>query len=382
MKPPPGLQLDNPNQVCLLHKSLYGLKQASRQWYAKLSSALREKGYQHSKNDYSLFHKSMGSYTTFMAVYVDDIMITGNNDEEISNLKSFLDQTFKIKDLGRLNFFLGIEVLYTTKGVVLSQRKYAHELLQDFDCKGSAICPLPSNRKLLLGQGEMLASPEIYRKLVGKLNLLVHTRPDLAFAVQHLSQFMSDPRVPHLEVAFHVLKYIKVDPNQGLLMNNDKDFTLKAYCNSDWASCPQSRRSVSGFIILLGNNPITWKSKKQIIVSLSSAEAEYRIMQQVTTELAWLTRLLHEISVPNVVPLPIRCDSQAAIHIARNPVFHERTKHVEINCHFIREKLQDGLIKLQHVPTSSQLADLFTKNLPSKQHHILLNKLGVSHPLA
>ena len=380
MKAPPGLQLSNPNQVCLLKKSLYGLKQASRQWYAKLSSALKDKGFVHSKNDYSLFHKKVGSNVTYVAVYVDDIMVTGNDQVEIDSLKSFLDSTFKIKDLGLLNYFLGIEVLYTTKGVVLTQKKFANDMLKEFNIQGTALCPLPINLKLSLGQGAILENPELYRKIVGKLNFLVHTRPDLAFCVQFLSQFMSDPRLPHYEAAIHVLHYLNKDPNQGLFMNDVEDFGLRAYCDSDWAACPNSRRSVSGFVILLGNSPISWKSKKQVTVSLSSAEAEYRSMQRVTSELAWLTRLLHELSVPNVTPVPIKCDSQSAIHIAKNPVFHERTKHVEIDCHFVREKLQDGLISLQHVPTQSQLADLFTKSLPSRQHYTLLHKLGVLSP--
>lgn len=254
-------------------------------------------------------------------------------------------------------------------------------MIKEFDSKGTTVCPLPTNGNFLLGQGELMEFPEIHKKLVGKLNFLVNTRPNLAFAIQHLSQFMSDPRIPHYEATKHVLRYITSDPNQGLLMNNNNDYSLKAYCDSDWASCPQSRRSTSGFIVLLGNSPIAWKSKKQITVSLSSAEAEYRSMQCVTAKLAWLTCLLHELTIPNVLPVLVQCDSQAAIHIAKNPVFHKRTKHVELDCHFVREKLHDGLITLQHVPTTSQLADLFTKNLPSRQHHHLLNKLGVSHSL-
>ncbi|KAL4576370.1 hypothetical protein LXL04_012463 [Taraxacum kok-saghyz] len=309
MKPSPGLPLSNPNQVCKLQKSMYGLKQASRQWRARLSSALKDIGYQNSKNDYSLFYKKLGNHTTFVVVYVDDIMVTGNNPEEIIQLKAFLDSTFKIKDLGLLNYFLGIEVLNTTEGTVLTQRKFASELLKEFNCSENAVSPLPSNQK-----------------------------PDLAFSVQHLSQFMADPRVPHLEAAKHVLRYLNNDPNHGLLMNGNDDFSLKAYCDSDWASCPQSRRSLE-------------------IKEANSVEAEYRSLRWVTAELAWLTRLLHEFTVPNLTPVPVHCDNLAAIHIAKNPVFHERTKHVEIDCHFVREELQDGLISLRHVPTLSQLAD-------------------------
>ena len=148
----------------------------------------------------------MGSHVTYVAVYVDDIMVTGNNQEEIHHLKSFLDSKFKIKDLGHLNFFLGIEVLYSSSGVILTQRKFANDVLKQFQCSGKAVCPLPSNLKLLINEGELLPNPEVYRRIVGKLNFLTHTRPDLAFTVQHLSQFMSDPRLPHFEAAMHTLR--------------------------------------------------------------------------------------------------------------------------------------------------------------------------------
>lgn len=188
---------------------------------------------------------------------------------------------------------------------------------------------------------------------------------------------MSKPCSAHMTAAIHVLRYLKANPNQGILMNADSSFQLLAFCDSDWASCPQTRHSVSGYYITLGSSPLSWKSKKQQTVALSSAEAEYRSMRRVCAELAWLTRLLNELHVPSVTPIDLKCDSQAAIHIAKNPVFHERTKHIEIDCHFVREQLQAGLISLQHVPTQLQLADIFTKPLPGPQHHRILSKLGV-----
>ena len=135
---------------------------------------------------------------------------------------------------------------------------------------------------------------------------------------------------------------------------------------------------MSGYFIMLGRSPISWKSKKQPTVALSSAEAEYRSMRAITAELSWLTRLLSELQVPSIIPIPIKSDSQAAIYIAKNSVFHERTKHIELDCHFVREKLHEGLISLSHVMTNNQLASLFTKPLPGSQHHHLLGKLGVS----
>jgi len=379
MKPPPGLPLSSPTLVCKLQKSLYGLKQASRQWYAKLSDTLKSLGFQLSQNDYSLFSKQTANSIVFVAIYVDDIIVTGNDIAAITSLKTCLDDQFKIKDLGELNFFLGMEILKVSHGLVMSQKKFATELIKEFDCDdlSPVSCPLPASLKpsspvVLLDD----ATP--YRKLVGKLNYLTNTRPDIAFAVQYLSQFLQSPTQDHMQAALHTLRYVKKDPSQGLLFNDTADFSLQAFCDADWAQCPCTRRSVSGFVILFGGSLISWKSKKQPTVALSSAEAEYRSMRHVTAELAWLTRLLSEFQVPTILPVPVKSDSLAALYIARNPVFHERTKHIELDCHFVREKLQQGLISLSHIKTHAQPADLLTKPLPRVQHRFLLSKLGVS----
>lgn len=221
----------------------------------------------------------------------------------------------------------------------------------------------------------VLPDPTVYRQLIGKLNFLVHTRPDLAFAVQLLSQFNQQPCQAHYDAAIHVLKYIKGSLHQGLLFNKTQDFKLEAFCDSDWAACPLTRRSVSGFFILFGGSPIYWKSKKQATVSLSSAEAEYRSMRRVCAELSWLTRLLSELQVDDITPIPLKCDNLAAIYIANNPVFHERTKHIDLDCHFVREKIQEGLISVSHVPTLHQAADILTKNLSTSQHKDAISKL-------
>jgi len=288
MQLPPGVHSNIPRAVCKLQKSLYGLKQASRQWYEKLSMVLLQRGYTHSHNDYSLFYKKEDDSVVFLAVYVDDILVTGNNEAEINSLKSFLDDTFKIKDLGEVHYFLGIEVLHTDHGLLLTQRKFTTELLQEFGCNTarSVVCPLDYNTKLHSDEGEALNNPTQYRRLIGKLNFLTNTRPDIAFAVQHLSQFLQLPRQPHMKAALHVLQYLKTEPALGILLSNSPSFDLLAYCDADWASCPHTRKSVSGFLVFLGNTLISWKSKKQVTVSLSSAEAEYRSLRRLTAELA------------------------------------------------------------------------------------------------
>ena len=274
----------------------------------------------------------------FLAVYVDDILLTGNDKLEMASLKAFLNHSFRIKDLGYAHFFLGIEILQTEQGLLLTQRKFTLDLLKEFGCsEGPAvICPLSSTVKLKPDEGVLLTDPTVYRRLIGKLNFLTNTRPDIAFSVQHLSQFLQAPREPHMGAALHVLHYLQQEPTLGILLNKSPTFDLLAYCDADWASCPHSRRSVSGFVVFLGNTLISWKSKKQTIVSLSSAEAEYRSLRRLTSELSWLTRLLHELTITSVTPIPVKCDNMAAIYIARNPVFHERTKHIEIECHFVR----------------------------------------------
>nr|XP_016452581.1 PREDICTED: uncharacterized protein LOC107777107 [Nicotiana tabacum] len=220
------------------------------------------------------------SSTVLLVVYVDDTILTGGDIVEIAALKQFLDDQFKIKDLGLLNYFLGIEILYDEFG------------------------------------GEVLPNPQSYRSLIGKLNFLTHTRPDLCFAVQHLSQFLKSPRIPHMVAAMHILRYLNVTLDVGVFLNASSDFSLQAFCDSDWAACPESRTS---------------KSKKQAIVSLSSAEAEYRAMSKVVGELVCLVLLLADLDLPISAPVPVFCDNLAALHIAKNPVFHERTKHIEVD---------------------------------------------------
>ena len=382
MRLPQGVHTTIPNAICKLRKSLYGLKQASRQWYAKLCDVLFQKDYKHSENDCSLFYKQGKDSVVFLAVYVDDILLTGNDEMEIKSLKSFLDETFKIKDLGYVHYFLGIEVPRSDQGLLLTQKKFTMELLQEFDSSSSSpvISPLDHNIKLTPNDGALLTDPSTYRRLIGKLNFLTNTRPDIAFSVKHLSQFLQQPREPHMQAALHVLKYLRREPSLGILLSKSPTFDLLAYCDADWASCSHTRKSVSGFVVFFGNTLISWKSKKQVTISLSSAEAEYRSMRRLVAELSWLSRLLHELTITSITPIPVKCDNRAAIYIAKNPVFHERTKHIELDCHFVRHKLMEGLIRLSHVPIKHQLADIMTKSLPGVHHHSILSKLGVNTP--
>jgi len=374
-----GFASKGETRVCKLNKSLYGLKQASRQWFSKFSTTLIQHGFIQSKADYSLFTKTVDSSFIALLVYVDDIILASNDSKIIDDFVVFLNTRFKLKDLGPLKFFLGLEVARSSKGIALCQRKFALDILNDAGhlVAKPAKFPMEPNVKFNATEGALLEDPTVYRRLIGRLLYLTTTRSDLTYSVHTLSQFMQSPRQPHMAAALRVFRYIKSAPGQGLFFPSSSACHLKAFCDSDWAACLDTRRSVTGFCVFLGSSLISWKSKKQYTVSRSSAEAEYRSMAAVSCEITWLYSLLKDLQVTHSSAALLFCDSKAAIHIAANPVYHERTKHIEIDCHIVREKIQMGLIRTLHVSSANQLADIFTKSLGSVPFHSLLSKMNI-----
>ncbi|GAU32977.1 hypothetical protein TSUD_358440 [Trifolium subterraneum] len=278
MSLPPGHPASNSSKVCKLHKLLYGLK---------LSSALISLGYSQSQADHSLYIKSTSTSFTALLVYVDDIVLAGNSTQEIHSVKKFLDEQFKIKDLGQLRFFLGLEIARSDSGIFLNQRKYTLELLEDtgfLAAKPSSV-PFDPTTKLTISDGQPLEDPSSYRRLIGRLIYLTNTRPDISFAVQHLSQFVSHPLLPHYQAATRVLRYLKSFPAKGIMFSASSSLKLHGFADSDWARCPDTRKSVTGYCAILGSSLICWKSKKQNTVFRSSTEAEYRALASLTCEL-------------------------------------------------------------------------------------------------
>ncbi|KAK6161310.1 hypothetical protein DH2020_004691 [Rehmannia glutinosa] len=384
MKMPPGFNSMAPGKVCRLRKSLYGLKQAPRCWFAKLVGALKQYGFQQSYSDYSLFTLQRGSLQLNVLVYVDDLIISGNDGDSIKTFKQYLSSCFHMKDLGVLKYFLGLEVARSSIGIFLCQRKYALDIISEVGLLGGKPIgsPLDPNHRLSLATGTLLSDPECYRRLVGRLIYLSVTRPDLSYSVHILAQFMQNPRQDHWDAALRVVHYLKGNPGQGILLRADCDLQLYGWCDFDWASCPLTRRSLTGWFIQLGNSPISRKTKKQHTVSRSSAEAEYRSMASTLCELQWLKGLLKCLGIVHSRPMKVYCDSQAALHIAANPVFHERTKHIEVDCHFVRDAILRNILVTSYVPTYAQLADIFTKALGKQQIDYFLGKLGARNPYA
>ncbi|KAJ0503054.1 putative RNA-directed DNA polymerase [Helianthus annuus] len=383
MEPPPGFTRNfGAKEVCRLKKSLYGLKQSPRAWFGRFTLAMKKYGYQQSNCDHTLFLKRRGKLITCLIIYVDDMIITGNDEEEMRELKANLFNDFEMKDLGRLKYFLGIEVLRSRRGIFICQKKYILDLLAEtgmVDCK-PADTPLKVNHKLRMEEGAELTNKERYQRLVGKLIYLSHTRPDIAYAVGVVSKFMHRPEVTHMEAVMGIIRYLKGTVGHGVLFQQNNHLKVQLYTDADWAGDKDDGRSTSGYFTLVGGNLVTWKSKKQKVVALSSAEAEFRGIARGVTEVLWIRRLLTEIGFPQTEASRIMCDNKAAIQISENPVQHDRTKHVEVDRHIIKEKLEAKIIELPFVRSEDQLADILTKAVNGKVFNSCLDKLSIGNP--
>jgi len=364
-------------KVLRLKKSLYGLKQSPKAWFDRFKRAMCSMGYSQCNGDHTLFYRHSGNRISILAVYVDDIVITGGDTLEITRLKENLSKEFEVKDLGQLRYFLGIEIARSPRGIVLSQRKYVLDLLNDTGMLGCrpASTPIEQNHKLCAQSGEPV-DKEKYQRLVGRLIYLCHTRPDITYAVSVVSRYMHDPRNGHMDAVYRILRYLKSSPGKGLWFKKNNHLNVEGYCDADWASCLDDRRSTSGYCTFVGGNLVSWRSKKQPVVSRSTAEAEYRAMSVCLSEMLWVMNLLSELKLGKG-PMKLWCDNRSTINIANNPVQHDRTKHVEIDRFFIKEKIDNGTLKLSHIASGEQVADCLTKGLGVKECILACNKMGM-----
>ncbi|KAK8990121.1 hypothetical protein V6N11_008637 [Hibiscus sabdariffa] len=380
MKIPPGLQaIGGSKKVCRLHKSLYGLKQSPRAWFERFTKVILRNGYKQSLAGHTLFLKEHSNgKKAILLVYVDDIIITGDDEGEIAKLKQLLNSEFETKDLGFLRYFLGMEVARSKEGLVINQRKYILDLLQEAGLLGCKPAETPMDINLAFHSATThFPHKDRFQRIVGKLIYLSLTRPDIAFAVNILSQHMSNPNEEHMAAAYKVLKYLKKTPGHGLLFKKSSDRSIKVFTDSSWASNLTDQRSTSGYCTFLWGNLVTWRSKKQSVISRSSAEAEFRALAQGICECIWLLKLLREVDPNSADYFELLSDNNSAIQIAKNPVQHDSTKHVEINRHFIAEKIKKGTTKLFYIPTDGQLADILTKALPKPAFDSFKCKLGI-----
>ncbi|XP_022040277.1 uncharacterized mitochondrial protein AtMg00810-like [Helianthus annuus] len=265
MEQPPGFEDPNkPNHVCKLNRALYGLKQAPRAWFQRLSNFLLTLGFENSRSDPSLFTYQRHGILIYLLVYVDDIIITGNNDTFITNFTTRLDKEFKIKDLGLLQFFLGLEVTHTDSGLFLNQSKYAHDILTRAGLLDSKPVATPlTSKDVFHSPGHPFHDPTLYRSLVGALQYLTITRPDLSYAVNQASQFPQQPTTTHFQLVKRIFRYVKGTLTHGLHFDRPPSTTLLGFSDADWARCIDTRRSTNGYCIYLGGNLVSWSAKKQ-----------------------------------------------------------------------------------------------------------------------
>ncbi|WVZ85085.1 LOW QUALITY PROTEIN: hypothetical protein U9M48_032042 [Paspalum notatum var. saurae] len=340
-----------PNMVCRLNKSLYGLKQAPQAWYSRFATFLVTLGFTEAKSDTSLFVYRHGDEMAYLLLYVDDIVLTASSQPLLQRIITSLQQEFAMKDLGVLHHFLGVTVEPRPSGLLLHQRQYTLDILERAgmtDCNPCST-PVDMQAKLLGDAGPPVAAP----------TYLTFTRPDITYAVQ---QGMHDPREPHLTALKRLLRYLRGTVDYDLLLHRSSSAELVVYTDADWAGCPDTRRSTSGYAVFLGGN---LSSKRQPVVSRSSAKAEYQAVANGVAEASWLRQLLAELHNPLAKSTLVYCDNVSAVYLSTNPVQHQRTKHMEIDLHFVRDRVAIGDVRVLHVPTTSQFTDIFTKGLPS-----------------
>ncbi|GJX76622.1 ribonuclease H-like domain-containing protein [Tanacetum coccineum] len=320
MHQPPGFVNSRyPHHICILQRSLYGLKQAPRVWFQRFAGYATRAGFYHSHYDSSLFIYRQRSQVAYLLIYVDDIILKASSPNLLQHIIASLHNEFDMTDLGGLNYFLGISADRTFTESKLGQ------------------------------EGVPVQDPTLYRSLAGGLQYLTFTRPDLSYAVQQICLYMHDPREPH----FAALR-----------------------------RCPSTCRSTSGYCVFLGDNLLSWSAKRQHTLSRSSAKAEYRGVANIVAETAWLRNLLRELHSPLSTATLVYCDNVSAIYMSVNPVQHQRTKHIEIDIHFVRDMVTASQVRVLHVPSRYQYADIFTKGLPSALFEEFRSSLSVRPPPA
>ncbi|KAL7617817.1 hypothetical protein Lser_V15G02567 [Lactuca serriola] len=307
------------------------------------------------------------------------MIITGDDHGGVESLKHDLARRFAMKDLGLLRYFLGIEVAQSKKGYLLSQTKYISDLFTRAGLSDNQTVdtPLETNARYSPTDGIPLSDLNLYRTVVGSLVYLTVTCPDIAHAIHIVNQFVTAPTSVHWGAVLRIMRYLCGTQFQTLLFSSTSSLELRAYSDADWDGDRHDRKSTTGFCVFLGESLISWKSKKQDVISRSSTEAEYRVMAVTTCEIIWLRWLLADMGVYISSPTPLNCNNKSAIQIAKNSIFHERTKHIEIDCHFTRHHLQLGTISLPFVSSTLQLANIFTKALSASRFRFLCDKLSM-----
>ena len=379
VKQPPGFEDPvHPDYVFKLNRALYGLKQAPRAWYERLSKFLIETGFSMGKVDKTLFVKHQNKDLIVVQIYVDDIIFGSTNNLLCDEFAKSMSQEFEMSQMGELSFILGLQIKQREDDIFISQEKYAKELVKKFGLENAkeAKTPMSTNSKLDLDEQGKTVDSRQYRGMIGSLLYLTASRPDLMLSVCVCARFQSLPKESHMCLVKRIIRYVRGTLDLGLWYPRGSHFDLVGYCDADFAGCVTDRKSTSGTCQLLGMSLVSWFSKKQNSIALSTTEAEYIAAGCCCAQILWMRQTLadYRITFP---PTTILCDSSSAINLSKNHVLHARTKHIDIRHHFLRDHVDKKDISFEYISTTLQLADIFTKPLEDKPFCFIRRELGI-----
>jgi hypothetical protein len=376
---PPGFEYSEyPNHVYKLSKGLYGLKQAPRAWYECLRDFLITNGFKVGKVDPTLFTKIVAKDLFVCQIYVDDIIFGSTNKSTCEEFSRIMIQKFEMSMMGELKYFLGFQIKQLQDGTFISQTKYIQDILKKFGMKdGKPIKTLMgTNGHLDLDTGGKSVDQKVYRSMIGSLLYLCASRPNIILSVCMCARFQANPKEVHLRAVKRIMRYLVYTPKFGRWYPKGSTFDLIGYSDADWVGCKIDRKSTTGTCQFLGRSLVSWASKKQNSVALSTVEAEYIDAGHCCVQLLWMRQTLRNYGY-QLSKVPLLCDNESAICMADNPVEHSRTKHIDIWYHFLRDHQQKGDIEIAYVNTNNQLADIFTKPLDEKTFSKLRNELNI-----
>jgi hypothetical protein len=373
---PPGFEdSEYPNHVYKLSKALYGLKQAPRAWYECLRDFLITNGF---KVGPTLYTKTVAKDLFVCQIYVDDIIFWSTNKSTCEEFSRIMIKKFEMSMVGELKYFLGFQIKQLQEGTFISQTKYIQDILKKFGIKeGKPIkTPIGTNGHLDLDTGGKSVDQKVYRLMIGSLLYLCASRPDIMLSVCMCARFQADPKEVHLRAVKRIIRYLVYTPKFGLWYPKGSTFDLIGYSDANWTGCKIDRKSTLGTCQFLGRSLVSWVSKKQNSVALSTVKAEYSTAGHCCAQLLWMRQTLRDYGY-KLGKVPLLCDNESAIRMVDNPVEHSRTKHIDIRYHFLRDHQQKGDIKIDYVNTQNQLTDIFTKPLDEKTFSKLKNELNI-----
>lgn len=382
MKQPEQFGLGN-DRVLKLKKSLYGLKQSGRMWNLKLDEMLQRIGFTACASEPCLYTRIKGATTNIIAVYVDDLMVCCSDLGELKEIKRVISNTFQIVDKGPIHQFLGMSIERDgpTGAITISQKQHIWQLLEQYgmtNCRTTSVPLDPGFQPKCESQSCQLVDQMEYQSIIGSLMYIaISTRPDILHSVCKLSQRNTNPHVEHLAAAKQILRYLKTTLELKLKYQKTGQM-VTGYVDADWGGDSTDRKSYSGHVFILGGSTFAWESKKQKSVALSSTEAEYMALSQSATEAVYIRKVLNEMNMYlNKKSIAIYGDNLSAMNLVKNPVYHARSKHIDIRYHYVREIYDENLIELKYCPTEDMVADLLTKNLCKVKHEKFTQLLGL-----